>query len=717
MGNLGAAIGGSLGIIDEVLSLYNKTDNYYGTSALEIAAITNLFIPHAPRITALLPNNLGVFRTVPISIFTTLNQPIWKSSTIFLAAAINVGYNYHGEHEPKEKWAALKIKEDLHELYSDIIPKNQLDDLIHKQTVALVTNQLIIAKLSLSLAGYDQQLDKYFATLSTGKKSWQNFFIAHKTIAFFIPPFVMSHMNNNFMSAYLNTKVRYITHNKFNDKYYQGETALHLAQNSSSSNVSSNVLVKKKDDDISVIVNDGGNLITEGFSAAIQGGYNIIYLCTNNAEDIIMYSSFYNQVTNGISSNLAIMASDSNTKIEDINAKLTSIEAYGQEHALEMTQTNANEFIKSQMNELITELRTLRENSLIWRTIDNCWKTSKSISDSLYNYMVVANKIHQGELKSNQGAQIIAAAEPISELFGWHASKAGEIITLDQSKERLTELNKRMEEVNLESDHRVAYSFEQSEQPAICFHNLKIGVQDNSRFHLDDLCISGKRTAIIAKSGGGKSTFLTIVKDITRSEAWGEGEITYYTKTGEAPKIIMTQRQYIPPYNSLLELITFKRGDQAKLLEARAIELLEEIRINSDEDKAGAKDLISRLNNRENWKDILSDGQIQKIAAIRVILENPDIAILDELLKGLDSHSVQIVEAMLISHLPSTLFLVVDHHAQANNYNNFYDNTMYFANGTAVIKAMDSSYETIVEYTAPLFSGNITDQLTQQDDS
>jgi len=45
---------------------------------------------------------------------------------------------------------------------------------------------------------------------------------------------------------------------------------------------------------------------------------------------------------------------------------------------------------------------------------------------------------------------------------------------------------------------------------------------------------------------------------------------------------------------------------------------------------------------------------------------------------------------MLKKYLPNALILIVDHHAEDNNYDSFYDMKMHFVNKTIVLQCMTS---------------------------
>jgi hypothetical protein len=347
-----------------------------------------------------LPNSWGIFKSYPLALVKILDNSIVKESFAIGAAAINVYSSDDAQEQvPKKKWAGLKLSDDLYELYNGTIPKAQLDDLITKQAITLVANQLIIAKLALDLADYSQNLDKYFINLDTAPAAWQNFLIAHKSLAFFVLPYASGYINNHFMDNYLTTKLSYMVEDQFNYKYMDGETALHLAQNSSTGPKDSNVLVKNKNEDISMIIQQGNFLLTHGFAEVIQGGYGMLYLGANNVEDIIIYSAFYKQLTNEITYRLAVTSNSFNEEIDNLSTKRNSLDEYVKVNALHMIQTAANDFITCQRVEMDNQLRTLKEAQALWGTLNGVWLTAESTLTMLYNYIVIARKIHQGKLK------------------------------------------------------------------------------------------------------------------------------------------------------------------------------------------------------------------------------------------------------------------------------------------------------------------------------
>ena len=197
------------------------------------------------------------------------------------------------------------------------------------------------------------------------------------------------------------------------------------------------------------------------------------------------------------------------------------------------------------------------------------------------------------------------------------------------------------------------------------------------------LFLLGFCLSYLGESHSGKSTLLKLVRGVQHSATWGKGEIAFYTEKGGHPHItVASQHDNMPPYVSLLELITLKPLDEAKQLEGHIRSLMDEIGIDSDK-KADAVSLASLLYEEKDWNQyITSGGARKKLMAIWVILQKSDIAILDEIFVGVDRDAIQKIQKMFSKYLPDTKFLIVDHEATTHNFDNFYQQNLHVANKT-----------------------------------
>ena len=163
------------------------------------------------------------------------------------------------------------------------------------------------------------------------------------------------------------------------------------------------------------------------------------------------------------------------------------------------------------------------------------------------------------------------------------------------------------------------------------------------------------------------------------------GEISLPTVNGKEVKpMFIDQNLYIPAGSTLFEAITLKSSSMLDnetklLLKTKIIKLFKQLTIDASsavgDETTG---LTSELDNPSFNTNNLSGGQKKKIGIIKLILTKPEIAIMDEVFVGLDKTSLITAQKLIKEYLPTITLIIVDHHAEDNNYNNFYDREINF---------------------------------------
>ena len=202
---------------------------------------------------------------------------------------------------------------------------------------------------------------------------------------------------------------------------------------------------------------------------------------------------------------------------------------------------------------------------------------------------------------------------------------------------------------------------------------------------------------LTGKSGSGKTSLLSKIRGIKENGVWGEGNIYYPAVEGRDPKIIMLSQQDYFPINYSLEELLFYPGEiptdpgVRKEKQEQVVFMLREMGIDVTLSNGGKDDDIKEKNTEdqdyylslgrvENWCTFLCGGEKKKILIASAIIQEPDILILDEVFNGLDARSIIVAQKILKKYLPHALLLVVDHHAQDNNHDVFYDKELHFSN-------------------------------------
>jgi len=155
---------------------------------------------------------------------------------------------------------------------------------------------------------------------------------------------------------------------------------------------------------------------------------------------------------------------------------------------------------------------------------------------------------------------------------------------------------------------------------------------------------SGDRVLVTGPSGAGKSTLFRAVAGIW---PFGSGSVTVPM---DAKVMLVPQRPYFP-VATLADAITYpaRAGsfDDAQLSEALAA--------------VGLPGLIPRLHEEAHWNRMLSGGEQQRLAIVRVLLYAPDYLLLDEATAALDEAAEAALYRLLQERLPAATIISIGH--------------------------------------------------------
>jgi putative ATP-binding cassette transporter len=281
------------------------------------------------------------------------------------------------------------------------------------------------------------------------------------------------------------------------------------------------------------------------------------------------------------------------------------------------------------------------------------------------------------------------ANQQASSLLSWTGEHAQQMATIEQSLDRviilegvLNILPKSMDQIN-----RVIQNGSQ-----LVLDNIQIGTGDRMLVTVNELKLDmGKIYAVTGDSACGKSSLLSKIKGVKENGISGTGTIYYPRVNDRDPKIVMiSQQDYFPLHSTLQEVLAYPEliPNEPELNQEqreKMLELLEEIGLH---DFTGLNTKVEKLDldSKKDWYTTLSGGEKKKVIIISAIIKKPDILILDEIFNGLDSSSVKIAEQMLKKYLSDTLILIVDHHAKNHNYDDFYNQELYFADKMVTLR-------------------------------
>jgi len=155
---------------------------------------------------------------------------------------------------------------------------------------------------------------------------------------------------------------------------------------------------------------------------------------------------------------------------------------------------------------------------------------------------------------------------------------------------------------------------------------------------------AGDRVLIRGRSGAGKSTLLRVIAGLW---PYGAGRIDLPPRERV---MFIPQRSYMPS-GTLAELICYP-GEPVEADRDRYIEALRRLSLTR---------FVDRLDDYAEWRRVLSPGEQQRIAAVRVLLRAPDFLFLDEATSALDIELEADLYRALTETLPDAAIVSVAH--------------------------------------------------------
>lgn len=181
--------------------------------------------------------------------------------------------------------------------------------------------------------------------------------------------------------------------------------------------------------------------------------------------------------------------------------------------------------------------------------------------------------------------------------------------------------------------------------------------------------VHGKNYLIKGVSGIGKSTFVRALAGIW---PYGAGEIILPSK---AKMMYLPQRTYMP-LGTLKDALLFP-DEPSSVPDSILIELL---------NKCGLPELPSQLHDVSMWSQQFSLGELQRIAFVRVLLQQPDWVFLDESTSSLDMENEKRMYELLKRDLPNCSIISLGHRPSLEAYHDVVIDFEKYSLGREVVK-------------------------------
>lgn len=318
--------------------------------------------------------------------------------------------------------------------------------------------------------------------------------------------------------------------------------------------------------------------------------------------------------------------------------------------------------IGGESKEQQTIFRCIKDFSERWRRVRNYQALITIVSNGnailapVVPLLIGWPKYVSGDLTLGQLMQAAAAFGQVQVSLNWLVENFIRLAQWKASATRVENLMSAMKTLGevLRDEEGNLIVIDKTGQGGIDLINVSVA-QSSGRAIIEDAAITikhGQKVLIEGESGTGKST---LIRAIAGLWPWGTGTIRV-----PATDTIMfcPQRPYIP-LGSLRAAATYPQPPATIDLEAVKRAFV----------RAGLKYLIPRLDDKDiSWDKMLSGGEQQRLAFVRILLHKPDVLIMDESTSALDEASQESLMNLFKEELAHMTVITVGHRPSLADY-------------------------------------------------
>jgi putative ATP-binding cassette transporter len=262
--------------------------------------------------------------------------------------------------------------------------------------------------------------------------------------------------------------------------------------------------------------------------------------------------------------------------------------------------------------------------------------------------LLATPKYLSGELSLGAVMQLVSAYLPFQTAIAWAVDNFRPISNWHASARRVAGLVESMNALDRDLDDpaKSAISLVPSDDGRIHVSGLTIRNRDGGVL-IDgaELTIEpGEKLLLRGESGTGKSAFARTVAGLW---PWGTG--TIHLPAGR--QSFVPQRAYLP-IGSLRDALCYP------LIRLEA----DDTAIDATLDRCGIGHLVGRLDTVDRWDQLLSNGERQRLAVARLLLQRPGVIVMDDALAVLGDESQAALIRLLRDELPATTIISVAQH-------------------------------------------------------
>jgi putative ATP-binding cassette transporter len=292
-----------------------------------------------------------------------------------------------------------------------------------------------------------------------------------------------------------------------------------------------------------------------------------------------------------------------------------------------------------------------------WRVLLRQYMRTTTVSQTSAAFVPViplilcAPKYIAGTMTLGQVMQASSAFVTVQVAFNWLVDNYPRLAEWTASARRLASLLASLDRLERadreESTGRIQRG--DTEGAALRLRRLGVTLDDGTAVvnEADVEIARGEKVLVVGESGAGKST---LVRAMSGLWPWGEGEILIQR---EAKLALMPQKPYVP-------LGTLRRAATYPL---SPDEVADDV-VRAALEDVGLGHFLDRIDEEARWEHILSGGEKQRLGFARILVQRPDILVMDEATAALDPPSQEHLMRLVLERLADSTVISVGHRAE-----------------------------------------------------
>jgi len=267
----------------------------------------------------------------------------------------------------------------------------------------------------------------------------------------------------------------------------------------------------------------------------------------------------------------------------------------------------------------------------------------------IFPFFVAGPRYFSGKIPLGEFFQIASAFGTVQTSLSWFINAYSSFASWKATVDRLTGFTDALEHARAEADRLDGERTEQESADQLALQDLALNLPNGGTLLAPTTLEMKKNESVLVTgpSGAGKSTLFRALAGIW---PYWKGKIAL---PKGAKLLFLPQKPYLP-IGTLKHAACYPAKDEDRISDDAAREALRAV---------GLGHFKNDLAREENWAQVLSGGEQQRLAFARALLNEPDWLFLDEATASLPEDAQRELYELLRTRLPRTTVVSIGHRA------------------------------------------------------